>query len=75
MRPLASGRLRVRAITRSMSRSTYMLMALAPPAASVPPSTVAAISHSDGMPRSATIIVGTVVTSSSSMMRGLVSAT
>ena len=52
-----------------------MLMALAPPAASVPPITVATISHSDGRPRSATIIVGTVVTSSSSMMRGLVSAT
>jgi hypothetical protein len=69
------GRFFVRSITRSMSRSTYMLMALAPPAARVPPSTVAAMSHSDGRPRSATTIVGTVVTSSSSMMRGLVSAT
>ncbi len=75
MRPLAMGRLRVRSMIRSMSRSTYMLMALAPPAANVPPITVAAISHSDGRPRSATIIVGTVVTSSSSMMRGLVSET
>ena len=37
--------------------------------------TVATISQSDGMPSSATIIVGTVVTSSSSMIRGLVSAT
>ena len=58
-----------------MSRSTYMLMALAPPAARVPPTTVTAISQSDGSPRSATTIVGTVVTSSSSMIRGLVSAT
>ena len=33
-----------------MSRSTYMLMALAPPAASVPPMTVATISQSDGRP-------------------------
>jgi hypothetical protein len=75
MRPLAMGRLRVRAITLSMSRSTYMLMALAPPAARVPPTTVQAISHTGGRPRWATIMVGTVVTSSSSMMRGLVSAT
>ncbi len=58
-----------------MSRSTYMLMALAPPAASEPPSTVATTSHSEGMPCSATTMVGTVVTNSSSMMRGLVSAT
>ena len=72
---MTSGRSCVRFISLSMSRSTYMLMALAPPAASVPPMTVATISHTDGMPRSATTIVGTVVTSSSSMMRGLVSAT
>ncbi len=37
--------------------------------------TVATISQTGGIPRSATIIVGTVVTSSNSMMRGLVSAT
>ena len=72
--PAAIGRLLVRSITLSMSRSTYMLMALAPPAAKVPPITVAAMSHGDGRPRSATIMVGTVVTRSSSMMRGLVSA-
>jgi hypothetical protein len=74
-RPLARGRFRVRSITRSMSRSTTMFMALAPPAASVPPMTVAATSQRDGRPRSATIMVGTVVTSSSSMIRGLVRAT
>ncbi len=75
MSPVTSGRFWVRFISASMSRSTYMLMALAPPAASVPPMTVAAISQSDGMPLSATTMVGTVVTSRSSMIRGLVSAT
>lgn len=73
--PVTSGRLRVRSMTASMSRSTYMLMALAPPAARVPPITVATINHNDGMPRSATIMVGTVVTSNNSMIRGLVRAT
>ena len=52
-----------------------MLKAFAPPAASVPPTSVATMSPSDGKPLAATNIVGTVVTSSSSMMRGLVSAT
>ena len=73
--PVTSGRFLVRSISRSMSRSTTMFMALAPPAASVPPSTVQTISHGDGMPCSATIIVGTVVTRSSSMILGLVRAT
>lgn len=59
----------------SMSRSTYMLMALALPAASVPPISVTATSDQAGQPCSATTIVGTVVMSSSSMIRGLVSAT
>ena len=75
MAPVTSGRFWVRFIRASMSRSTYMLMALAPPAANVPPMTVATISQADGRPACATIIVGTVVTSSSSMMRGFVSAT
>ena len=73
--PVTSGRLRVRCISLSMSRSTTMLMALAPPAANAPPSRVATISHTGGRPRWATIMVGSVVTSSSSMIRGLVSAT
>ena len=73
--PVTSGRLRVRCMTASMSRSMTMLIAFAPPAASVPPTTVATTSHVAGQPRRATIIVGTVVTSRSSMMRGLVSAT
>jgi hypothetical protein len=75
MTPVTSGRPCVRAIRASMSRSTYMLTALAPPAANVPPSSVTATSDHDGQPRSASTIVGTVVISSSSMMRGLVSAT
>src|SRR5262245_35340565 len=50
-----------------------MVLALA--AASVPPTSVAAIRPSDGIPRLANSIVGTVVTRSNSMIRGLVSAT
>ena len=73
--PVTSGRLRVRCISLSMSRSTYMLMALAPPAARAPPTRVATMRVTEGMPRWATTMVGRVVTSSSSMIRGLVSAT
>src|SRR5438445_11646739 len=58
-----------------MSLSRYMLIVLAAPAASVPPNTVAAISQPDGHPRAASIIVGTVVTTSNTMIRGFVSAT
>jgi hypothetical protein len=58
-----------------MSRSTYMLRALAPPAARLPPARVARISPIAGRPLSARIIVGMVVTRSNSMMRGLVRAT
>ena len=72
---LGSGRERVRFITASMSASATQFSALAEPAAMVPPNNVANTSHGDGMPRAASIIAGTVVTSSSSMMRGLVSAT
>ncbi len=75
MAPVTSGRCFVRFMRRSMSRSTTMLMALAPPAASAPPARVAAISQTGGRPRCATTMVGKVVTNSSSMMRGLVRAT
>ena len=75
MAPVTSGRFLVRFMSRSMSRSTTMLMALAPPAASAPPTRVATTSQRGGRPRLATTIVGRVVTSRSSMMRGLVSAT
>src|SRR5436190_735858 len=73
--PVTRGRLAVLLMTASMSRSTYMLMALAPPAARAPPTSVATIRPTAGMPLLATTIVGRVVTRSSSMMRGLVSAT
>ena len=62
-------------MTASMSRSITMLKALAPPAASVPPTSVATMSQIEGQPSLATTIVGTVVTSSSSMIRGFVRAT
>ncbi len=58
-----------------MSRSMNMLMAFAPPAASDPPTSVATISPMDGNPRWATTMVGSVVTKSSSTIRGLVRAT
>src|SRR5436305_2149440 len=45
------------------------------PAASVPPTSVTRTSWRDGRPRWASSMAGTVVTRSSSMMRGLVSAT
>jgi hypothetical protein len=50
-----------------------MLIALAAPAASVPPTSVATTSQSDGRPPWASTIAGTVVISSSTMMRGFVS--
>ncbi len=72
--PVTSGRRLVRSMTLSMSRSTYMLVALAPPAARAPPTRVATTSQSEGIPPWATTMVGTVVTRRSSMIRGLVSA-
>jgi len=51
------------------------LMALAPPAARAPPHTVATINVIEGHPRSASTMVGIVVTSSNSTMRGFVNAT
>ena len=47
----------------------------APPAESVPPTTVATINQRDGMSPLATTIVGTVVTSRSSTTRNFMSAT
>ena len=73
--PVTSGRFLVRSMSRSMSRSITMFRALAPPAARVPPTRVATTRPSDGQPFCATTIGGTVVTSSSSMIRGLVRAT
>ena len=75
MAPVTRGRFLVRFMRRSMSRSTTMLMAFAPPAASAPPAKVATMSQTGGRPRRATTMVGRVVTSSSSMILGLVNAT
>jgi hypothetical protein len=52
-----------------------LLSALALPADIVPPRTVATTSQVPGQPSAATTIAGTVVTSSSSMIRGLVTST
>src|SRR5690625_249890 len=52
-----------------------MLNTFAEPAAVAPPIRVATTSHQPGKPRSARNIVGTVVTSSNSITRGLVKAT
>jgi hypothetical protein len=57
----------------SMSRSRYMLIELADPAAIAPPASVARISQGEGSPRAASSIAGTVVISSSRTIRGLVS--
>ena len=69
-----SGRRRVRRITWSMSRSRYILHALAEAAASVPPTRVASTSQAPGSPPAARIMGGTVVINSSTMIRGLVRA-
>ncbi len=74
-RPDGMGRLRVRDMRRSMSRSNQQLRVLAAPAANVPPTRVAPTSRHEGQPSAASIIAGSVVTSSSSTSLGLVSAT
>ncbi len=71
--PDGTGRTRVRTMIWSMSRSKYMLRALAPPATTEPPKTVASISQAEGMPPSASIIAGIVVMTSSMTIRGFVS--
>jgi hypothetical protein len=58
-----------------MSASNTQFKAFALPADSVPPTTVASTSHNGGTSRAARNMTGTVVSSSSSMMRGFVSAT
>src|SRR5660397_222770 len=73
--PVTSGLPCVRFITASMSRSRELLNAFAEPADRVPPIRVAIISHAPGQPSAASTMVGNVVMSSSSMMRGLVSDT
>src|ERR1700755_1540609 len=72
MRPAGIGRVAVRAIWASMSRSYQWLTAPAPPADRYPPMHVATISQIDRVP--ARSIVVTVVSSSSDWTLGLVSA-
>jgi hypothetical protein len=52
----------------------YMLIAFAPPAANEPPINVIKMRLNAGQPPSATTIVGTVVISNNSMIRGFVRA-
>jgi hypothetical protein len=66
---------RTRRIRSSMSRSSTQLNALALAAARQPPTMVSSTSPSGGTPPAARNMAGTVVTSSSSMIRGLVSPT
>ena len=75
MSPVTSGRPRVRLMSASMSRSMTMLMAFAPPAARVPPTSVSSTRRVDGHPRCASTMVGTVVMSNSSTTRSFMSAT
>jgi hypothetical protein len=70
----ASGRRCVRFIFLSMSASATQFSALAPAAASSPPTRVFKISSGSTVPRSARSIAGMVVTSNSSITRGFVSA-
>src|SRR3954447_23411063 len=70
-----SARLRVRRICSSMARAETQLNTDADPAETAPPTTVATTSPRSGTPPAAKNITGTVVSSSSSITRGLVSPT
>ena len=72
--PRGSGRVIVRRIFASMSVSYTQLNAPAEAAESAPPKSVQNVSASGGMPRAAMIIAASVVISSRTMMRGLVSS-
>ena len=70
---VANGLRSVRFIILSMSASATQFSVLAPAAASRPPTSVLRISSGSTVPRWASSIAGIVVTSSSSITRGLVS--
>ena len=72
--PVTSGLFLVLSINLSISLSMNMLIALAPPAAKVPPKRVEIINHKEGNPSSATIMVGTVVMSNNSTTRSFIKA-
>jgi hypothetical protein len=63
----------VRFIFLSMSASATQFSVLAPAAASMPPNKVLRMSSGSTVPRCASSIAGMVVTSNSSITRGLVS--
>ena len=72
---LGTGRRRVRRITSSMSASITQLKVLADAAANSPPIITTRMSSHGGSPPAARNMAGAVVTRSSSMIRGFVSAT
>lgn len=72
--PVTKGRLIVLFILLSMSTSKTILKQLAPAAAKEPPTIVAIISHAEGVPLSATNIVGTVVINKVLIIAGFVKA-
>src|SRR5699024_7908521 len=72
--PVTNGRLTVRFIYRSISRSIYQLNEPEAPADNALPTIVANTVHSSGQPRYAKIMFGSVVTKSNSITRGFVSA-
>jgi len=72
IRPDGIGRVQVRAMTASMSRSNQQLTAAAPPAEKAPPARATSVSDVPGQPRAAAIMVPSSVISSNRRMRGLV---
>jgi hypothetical protein len=70
--PVTKGRLLVLFIFLSISASSTMLNELAPAAASEPPTMVAIMSHKEGVPSSATNMVGTVVINNVRIIAGFV---
>ncbi len=71
-RPVATGRFRVRSISRSMSRSTTWFSTAPPPDAQARPTRVATVSPIGGRPPAAHTMAPAVVTSTSSVMLGFV---
>ena len=71
-RPVATGRFRVRSISRSMSRSTTWFSTAPPPDAQARPTSVATSSSMGGRPFAAHTMAPAVVTSTSSVMLGFV---
>ena len=73
--PVTKGLCAVLSIKASISRSTTLFNAFAPPAANAPPTRVANTKYQLGHPLEAKNIVGTVVTRSNSIILGFVKET